>query len=487
MTVMEGSGNRICMLHSNSVATFGQQWKFNTPWTLKDVIVLDWADQIGVSSHYPKPFYFDYRVVLSISKCTGHARRISLWELFKEEALHTYLGQAFTSQIYKDFEFLVKFFPSEASFVELWRSISADSQELLKTIAKEVLNILRSTGVVKDDYLKVWDITSSFDRLDGRKVKPSWSSMVKDDSACATFAVITETCIKFERPARTPSTKLASSIFSTILNTAICFTIPQQLVNEEYHVYTFPNSLQDDELRPEWALSTTTFKKWKVQISEDHRSTQEVKLESTRKQLIESTRDQDRMDPEASQRLESRHSARLLRAQKRSPKSEITTAHPPQTMQQGPLGTASSIPPPRTSDQWSSYRGKMTSESDSSLRRKFNFDDAFEVKNGEGEGIGWLVLESPSCIDLYSISEGSSLLARWEERKPGILSAVEAKEKEMDLRLVRWSEKRMGAIFPWAVSKLSEAYDGSQEPFVLEHIRGGPLKKAQKVLQTFIS
>ena len=104
--------------------------------------------------------------------------------------------------------------------------------------------------------------------------------MVKDDSACATFAIITNKCIRFTGSTTPPSPKLASGVFSTILSTAICITTPEPLVSYERHFYTSQNSLQGDELRPEWALNSTTFKQWKVKLSEDPPSS----LESSRRQ-----------------------------------------------------------------------------------------------------------------------------------------------------------------------------------------------------------
>ena len=53
---------------------YGQTWKFSTAWTLKDVIVQDWIEDIRADTfHCPKPFYMDYMVVLDISCCTGHS------------------------------------------------------------------------------------------------------------------------------------------------------------------------------------------------------------------------------------------------------------------------------------------------------------------------------------------------------------------------------------------------------------------------------
>ena len=459
---------------------YGHTWKFNASWTLKDVIVLDWVDHIREPSHLPKPFYLDYRVVLNISRCTGHSRRMSLWDLLREGSLRRYLREAFSQSFCTDFEILVQLFPSEASFVDVWRSIQKEGQEMLKTVAKEILTILRSTGLGEDGYLQAWDVTS-FDRLDGRKVKPSWSTMVKDDSACATFAIITDKCIRFTGSTTPPSPKLASGVFSTILSTAICITTPEPLVSYERHFYTSQNSLQGDELRPEWALNSTTFKQWKVKLSEDPPSS----LESSRRQLLESARNEAGPDPEALAKTESRQFARLLRDQKRCLNGNVTI-QPPNIPPQASRATTSRTPSERISDEHGSLNGHAISRSGSHIGRNLICDGALDFKNGKGETIGLLFLEPPQSIDLYTITEGSSLTARWEERKPGFLSAIKAKEKVIDSRFMGWAERRMRGVLPWAVSRVANMYADAAEPFAVEHIRGGNLGTGQKILQTYI-
>jgi hypothetical protein len=49
-----------------------------------------------------------------------------------------------------------------------------------------------------------------------------------------------------------------------------------------------------------------------------------------------------------------------------------------------------------------------------------------------------------------------------------------------------WTERRMGRVLPWAVSRVANMYAGTAEPFAVEHIRGGNLGTGQKILQTYI-
>jgi hypothetical protein len=85
------------------------------------------------------------------------------------------------------------------------------------------LEIFRSTGVGEDGLLQAWDLTST-DRLDGRRFKPPWCSMVKDDLSSATFALIANVCLSKSSPKR----RHMSSSYKTsvILKTTLCITSP---------------------------------------------------------------------------------------------------------------------------------------------------------------------------------------------------------------------------------------------------------------------
>ena len=125
-----------------------------------------------------------------------------------------------------------------------------------------------------------------------------------------------------------------------------------------------------------------------------------------------------------------------------------------------------------------------SSSSISNSNKHLMLDSSLDIKNGKGENIGWLALEPSQSINLYTVPEGSSLTARWKERKPGLLDKIKGKEKEFDKRIVGWSEQKRSGVLPWAISRLAEKHD--EEPFGVEHIRGGNLNAGQKVLQTYV-
>ncbi|CZR58510.1 uncharacterized protein PAC_08402 [Phialocephala subalpina] len=458
---------------------YGHTWKFNAGWTMKDVIVVDWVDQVRDPSHVPKPFYLDYLVVLDISRCTGHSRRVSLWSLFREDSMRKYIRQSLDKSLYRDFETLIEFFPREASFVHVWQSISKEGQDVFKTVSREVLTILRSTGVGEDGSLQAWDVSSS-NRLDGRKVRPPWGAMVKDDSACATFAIITDKCVSVTATTPPPSPpNNAAAAFSPILNTIICITTEETVLSLDPCVYTPPSSLKEEDVRPEWALTAATFDKWKVKLSEDDSSP----LAASRKHIMESRRDQAGPEPEALKRIENRRLARQSR-QRPSMNGDATSYKQSSKDSSFSNGTSPKSPSEKTA-MTQKFDKTSPSRPFPNPGRRLICDGSFDFKNGKNENVGKLILEPPQVMDLRTIAEGSILSLRWEERKSGLLNAIKAKEKVIDKRVAGWTERRLNGVLPWAVSRMAESC--TTEPFVVEHIRGGTLGAGQRVVQAYIS
>jgi hypothetical protein len=459
---------------------YGHTWKFNAGWTLKDVIVTDWVDHVRDPSHTPKPYYLDYLVVLEISQCSGHSQRISLWDLLKQQILRRYLKKFLDLDVRRDFDTLVQFFPSDTRFTEIWNSVSKEGRDVLKIITKEIISTLRSTGVGEDGKLQAWDL-NSVERLDGRRITPRWVSMVKDDAACATFAIITDKCVTYSETFSPRNTKFKIGTDSTILSTAICITAPEQLESCAPHIYTPPDSSREDEHRPDWVLSKPTFEKWKVRLSEDSSSL----AISSRRQLLESVRDNSGPDTEALQRIESR---RLARKQGQQLRSQTNGSIKEKSLENTTLTNGVSRPtlPNQEFSQSSNYHPNFSPNGVARKSIPLISDGALDFKNGKGEDIGKLILENPQDIDLRTVAEGTPLTARWESRKSGLLATIKAKEATMDKKIVGWTERRSSTIsvLPWAISRIAEIKKPA--PFVVEYIRGGSLNASQKVLQTYI-
>jgi hypothetical protein len=70
-------------------------WKRDPGKYLKEDILDDWLwDLQKDERHDPSPEYLDYHVVIEISSCKGHCRRISLWDILHNASILKYLDLA---------------------------------------------------------------------------------------------------------------------------------------------------------------------------------------------------------------------------------------------------------------------------------------------------------------------------------------------------------------------------------------------------------
>jgi len=470
---------------------YGHTWKFNAGWTLKDVIVEDWVENNKRDvSHTPRPFYLDYLVVLDISRCSGHARRISVWSLIKQQGARNYLSDFLDPKICLDFGVLVEFFPTDATFTEVWNSLTSEGKTVVKLATKEILGALRSTGVGEDGHLQAWDITSR-NRLDGRKLKPHWRSMVKDDLACASFAIITNSCIQYAAS----DLHLKSDTFRaahnpcTILSTRICITAHYSLTNGESFIQKVkPDCGGIDESRPSWALSNKDFQRWKVPLPDPENELSRRNL--SRRTLMESARDLSGPDPQALKRIKDRQLSRITWRQMNVDMAphDIHSA----SMQNEKNNGATSVTTDNESSRGPHSRQWRNSE-DEVRNKDLGLDHSvcgvsLDFKNGKGKDIGKLILESHQCsnakIDLRTVSEDSTLLARWEVHKSGLVAEIKAKGEVYDKKIMEWTKTGRKGILPWMITRFAKMEDPA--PFVVEHIRGGELHACQKVVQAYI-
>ncbi|KAG4436338.1 hypothetical protein IFR05_008191 [Cadophora sp. M221] len=252
-------------------AVYGQTWKFNAAWTLKDVIVEDWLDAVSENPlHIPTPFYFDYVVILAISSCIGNSRRTSIWELLQSGALQNYLSTVLNPSTCQDLEILVGYFQSTASFTKVWRSITSSAKDMFKGIARILLGILRTTGVGSNGLLQAWDSTSTM-RMDGRGLDPCWRNMLQDDLGCATFAIITDVCIEdpqdLEDALNIAEAKKGTKS-PTVLGTCLCLNWPAAHTSEDYGQVGFSGT--DDSAMDKGRSAGVSFEQWKVASSREH-------------------------------------------------------------------------------------------------------------------------------------------------------------------------------------------------------------------------
>ncbi|KAF7917842.1 uncharacterized protein EAE97_011980 [Botrytis byssoidea] len=204
--------------------TLGFTYKFDAGWTLKDVILEDWVDAGKTDvSHMPNPYLMDCLVVLNFSCCAGHARRISLWALLKDPAIKQFLYQEHANGMteFGDITSMYGGLVSASSLSSIWTTIPFAQKQLLISIFKAILKILKFTGIRDDKQLQAWDATAR-NRIDGRRLDPQWSSFVKDDSNSATFAVITRNSTRY-------SQSNDQALTDTVLQSQLCVTAAQKI------------------------------------------------------------------------------------------------------------------------------------------------------------------------------------------------------------------------------------------------------------------
>ncbi|KAG4026262.1 hypothetical protein MFRU_043g00650 [Monilinia fructicola] len=228
--------------------TVGFTYKFDAGWTLKDAILESWVDAAKDDpSHVPNPHHMDYLVVLDICRCSGHARRISLWTLLQSPDLRDFFRQNLEFGVFQEIEAAILQYSTNDRFATIWPDLDTNKRSVLNFAFKLVLRTLRCTGVGEDGLLQVWDITS-MPRIDGRRIDPQWTRMVQDDIGCATFGIITRTRRKYKPPVRAhdPPPKPLP-----VLYTQVCITAKKKLNQTEdaQKQWEVPSSLNESNLR----------------------------------------------------------------------------------------------------------------------------------------------------------------------------------------------------------------------------------------------
>ncbi|KAH6673197.1 hypothetical protein B0J14DRAFT_654925 [Halenospora varia] len=443
-------------------ALYGHTWKFDAGWTIKDVIVEDWLN-LSDPSHFPKPFYLDYSTVLEISRCTSHSRRTSIWNFLQEEVIRSYLEKTVGVAVISDFNIILEWYKSKrstSSFEAMWHLLTDEGKETCKKIVRDLLNTLRSTGVGEDGLLQAWDATSE-GRLDGRKLKPCWRSMVKDDLACATFAVISNVCIEHGKSEENPRKRSRSSGRKHqnsaemaqnpefVLGTKICVTFPLSKAGASHAGQT--SKIEFDE----------GFQKWRVSgCKELPARAPTLTFPETQLELLR-------------QRQLARKRERSVMAVSMSLHDKIEDSIPIHSS--AATSTIPSKPRQPRKSQRQTRKGKEVARSENSIR----------FKNGEGAVIGKLILGPDAKIkSLSRLKSQYPVYAKWENSSPGFFGAVHKFEQAIDNRIREWAQQKARGLLPWMINHMS--VDEETTPWAAEHIRGGDLNPDQALVQTFI-
>ena len=428
--------------------TCGQTWKFDAGWTLKETIVEDWMENIEKSKrHQPKPFYLDYMIVIETSRCSGHSRRLSLWQIITSNVLDGYVNGILDPQARAEFKIL-KGYGCSSSFATIWRQkLSSREKSLTKHVVYMLLENLRCTGVGEDGSLQSWDVTSC-DRIDGRRIKTNWTPMVKDDTSSATFAIITNECFRY---AGTPRRSSQYDV-DPVLSTQLCITVSRP-VRHKYH-------------------STRDFTQWRAQQPRELNTLDGVRLDIVEEARLSSGPDLVAIRERQLKRKHNRTFAVDSDAHRKVDGGVIAA--------RGRFNAS-----PSSNQSHSDFASQPEMPVDMLCGRFLRF------KNGKGDQVGKLTLRfhgNMTLINLSRISTKQPLPVGWETRKESIIAAfprkIKGKARELDEAAIEWFKRKVTNPLPWMIEP--DAGSETVEEYAVEHLRGGNLAKNQKVLSVHV-
>ncbi|ESZ91762.1 hypothetical protein SBOR_7869 [Sclerotinia borealis F-4128] len=450
--------------------TVGFTYKFDAGWTLKDAILESWTDAARDDlTHIPCPHYMDYRVVLEISRCSGHARRISIWKLLQCSLLRDYFRQNLEVGVCQGIEAALQQYSSIGCFALIWPELDTHRRNILTLAFKFVLRTLKCTGVGEDGLLQVWDITS-IPRIDGRRIDPQWAPLLKDDIGCATFAVITGACRKYKPPIRAYE---KAPIGLPILCTQVRITANQKLTQMNTTMKECKPSQQSNEFN-----SRSFSSKWSVPRSNSN----DIRL-ARFSFTVQSNSGDESLDCVGN----------LMNARQIISGGVKTNESTDQSVPLEPI-QPKRFPARDGTNVCDDTRSKDSSQTDQSrtqrqkIPEKVTCDSSLPFKNGKGQKLGKLVLEpleGPSeSIDLTSLPDTSGLPARWQPSRSNWFDTIHQKGEQMDENFSSWVNKSSGLI-PRLLRRMAPREDTSPA-VVTEYIRMGDLTAYQKVLDLYI-
>ncbi|KAJ8061960.1 hypothetical protein OCU04_009744 [Sclerotinia nivalis] len=450
--------------------TMGFTYKFDAGWTLKDAILESWIDAgKDDSSHIPNPHYMDYLVVLDISHCSGHARRISLWKLLQYSDLRVYFRRNLEMGICQEIESVLLQHYSDDCFATIWPTLDTNKRNVLTLAFKFVLKTLRCTGVGQDGLLQVWDITT-IPRIDGRRIDPRWSTLVQDDIGCATFAIITGACKTYKPRVRALEKPPAGL---QILYTKVCITADQELNQRDASINerVIPPHLESSSspsFSSRWGVPRSNSKDTKLEKFSD------MAQVNAEEKLLESIRMRQKAREMTSGDAKSNDSIR----QSVSPGS----IRPRITPTNGNTNIYDDTRPRSSNGTLQSRaKGKRKPEA-------FICETSLSFRNGRGQKVGKLILEPlegpEKYVDLNSFSETSSLPATWQSSSSSLIDTIYEKGVQIDKNVSSWAQRSTGLI-PRLIGRVA-LEEKSNPPFVTEYIRPGDQTAYQRVLMLYI-
>ena len=451
----------------NIMIAFGEGRKYDPGTSLRDLIVEDLCGKN--TSMISKPHYVDYLVVLEISRCTGHTRRTSMWEILRNKALKQFLEEDLSEEVKR---LLQKLFRKEERdraerqrskqprpFVEVWGNLEDHEKKLMKEVTTTILGYLRSTGV-QEDQLLAWDVTE-VRGFNGRKITPSWMSMFKDDVRTATFAIITDRCIQY---------KASEPIGSrTILLTEICISVDRLLKINRPRVPTPQQHYVNTPTPPKDTPSCN------INAIRNRQEQSGPNLSSLRKS-------------HEKRRTASKRS--ITNAQLVSPPHYPPSTHKPMKRQATSSSSTNGSSP--SSGLASDCQPAASSVMTDDVREDLWCNVSLRFNNGSGTieiQPPEHMVATPSSLgtirrfDLCAGSEANFIPARWKAHRSSVLSSIQQTRDEVQEKLSNIIVNGIDWL-PWKVGQHELAKKSQVD--VIEHIRGGDLMHNEKVLTVHV-
>ena len=186
--------------------------------TVKAMLILDWSGET------PTPLGLDVIFGLEVSACTGNARRIKLWEIFKVKEIQDFVEVTMADQLPNSLlisGFWDAFGTDFDAFLRKWTTDSS-FRDASRNVIRKVIQTLRDTGIDGDKQLRAWWPDAKGHRA--FKIKSDqnqWVRMLKDSDTTAVFAVISSNCFQFFDEKGITCSSAFQSKRRTVLRTAV--------------------------------------------------------------------------------------------------------------------------------------------------------------------------------------------------------------------------------------------------------------------------
>lgn len=437
--------------------------------------------------HQPKPFYLDYLIVIEISRCSGHSRRTSLWQLITSRALDAYILNVLDKQAAEDFVDLRNQYRSR-SFAFLWReSLSERQKSMMQRVVYALLENLRCTGVGPDESLQTWDITSH-NRIDGRRVNPNWTSMVKDGTGSSAFVVMTNNCFGCGNPHPDPQ-----AMTQPFLRTRLCITVkaPTKCDTKDASDFSRWRVKQPSTLNAQDCHRLELVERARLSSMPEMSSILGRQTERKQNNLDKIDRGDRRAYGNTQNGLNGCPETFSLPASER-----ITEKQKEQSLMNGgelqdhhtahDTGESSTCTPPSAKDEEHEY----LEPSKENISMTY-CDRILRFRGGNGRYIGTLALQcrgNGGKVNLSSVPEKKPLSAAWRPDREltiaAIPKAVKAKARELDGAAIRWVRRTVANPLPCMVEP--DAVGESPQDSAVEHLRGGELSSNQITLSVHV-